>query len=213
MSVDVRSPRPWWQADLGDWRDIDWRAMPDWTRPAQRAVLIAGSLLVVLLVAGLLWWPLWQEVQLARTQRGQLLAQTAAQSANLQDAAALARAREQAKSRLADLQWRLPAQPDADLALAHLGDLAQVHRIRLVSVRAQSLQVTRRYQALPLAVQASGAYHDWGRFLEALAQGKGLMLVSALHAKAADSRGMDLSVDLTVLVLAKRTAAQEKAAQ
>ena len=189
--------------DWRAWRDLELRDVLDWPLAAQRTLLLATGLGIWVLLGLLLAWPMWDELQAAQRQHQQLETQATAQRMAAADWPQVQRQHAQAQQQWRVLQRRFPERLQPQQALEVLDELAKRHHIDIQAMRVQGVTRQDTHQEQAIRIEATGDYHDWGRWMAALLEAEPVMWVSTLEAGSADARGGQVKLAMTVVCAAQ----------
>lgn len=155
---------------------------------SQKVVLALAA--IVLLCAGLLWWPAWRqhghlEQQIIHQQQQLLGAQ-----GQTQDLSQLAREVQQMRRELASNPKTLPPQEELAVLLREVSTKITLHQLIEASIASQATTHGPDYQTLPLEVKFTGASDGALSFVKSLEDMPRVSQMTLLKLERQEKTGM-----------------------
>ena len=179
-----------------DVNDIDFDNIGSW--PAGVKAVLCGLLLIVVLVAGYYFHIKDLQLQFDRVQAEesrlkQDFEKKAFEAANLE---AYKEQMVEMEESFGALVSQLPSDTEVPGLLEDITNKGLMHGLEINSINLQAEQAREFYVELPIAITATGSYHDLGAFISGMA---GLPRIVTLHdfsitARSGNSNALNLSI-------------------
>lgn len=160
--MNLRNP------DLNDLRrqfqNLDAKDMGNWPRVPQVTVLLFLAGLIVAAGWYFYWQPIGQELETKRAEEQTLRQQyldKAQQSVNLEE---LKRQREEVAQFVTALEKQLPSRAEMDALLSDINQAGVGRGLQFVLFKPGQVTLREHYAELPITIQLTGRYHDFGTF-------------------------------------------------
>ena len=179
-----------------DLADLDFENVGSW--PAPIKILIFLVLLIAVLVGGYYYHIEDLQLQLAKQESEEVklkkeFEKKAFQAANLD---AYRQQMVEMEESFGALVSQLPSDTEVPVLLEDITNKGLLHGLNIYSIDLQRERAQEFYVELPIAIVASGSYHDLGAFISGMA---GLPRIVTLHdfnisAKGGDSNNLQMKI-------------------
>ena len=154
--------------DLSDiqrqFQNLDARDMGNWPRLPKATVLVVLAGLIIAAGWYFYWQPIGLELDTKRAEEQTLRQQyldKAQQSVNLEE---LKRQREEVAQFVTALEKQLPSRAEMDALLSDINQAGIGRGLQFVLFKPGQVTLRDHYAELPITIQLTGRYHDFGTF-------------------------------------------------